>query len=427
MVWAQHWHRLIRQPLLQGFGVLSLCLLLSASLAYKPGEAFLGLVHFLPFFGIFAALSLLIQTSAQLRRLAWVLVLGSVPVTLVGLGQMFWGWAGPVQVLWIVVNWILPPTGNPPGRMDSVFEYANVLASYLVMVFVVTLGLWIHRNPWRPENVQDQNEETVASSKTLPLIDAEDPRRVVYRSQATPSLRVWLFLTACLGADAIALILTNSRNAWAIVVLVCLAYAVYLGWHWLLVLVGGVTGTVLLSAFGPEPLRQKLRQLVPAFFWARLTDEMFPDRPLPTLRTMQWRFAVTMAQQRPWTGWGLRNFSPLYQEKMHFWLGHPHNLPLMLAAETGIPATILFLGLVGWVFGRGWWKLSQGFGTLASPSFEDRLMFFTYLLAFSACTLFSLSDITLFDARINLLGWLLLAAIRGYGTKAALRCENNLA
>lgn len=372
----------------------------------------MGLVHFLPFFGVFAALSLLIQTSAQQRRLAWVLVLGSLPVLLVGLGQVFWGWAGPIQVLWIVVNWILPPTGNPPGRMASVFEYANVLASYLVLVFVVTLGLWIRSNPWKQDD--DQGGEPTSEIAGQVLV-SEDPRLVVYRPHTTPSLRVWLFLTGCLMVDAIALMLTNSRNAWAIAVFACLAYAVYLGWHWLLVLVSSAAGTVLLAAFAPAPLRQPLRQMVPAFFWARLTDEMFPDRPLPTLRMTQWQFAATMAQQRPWTGWGLRNFSPLYQEKLHFWLGHPHSLPLMLAAETGFPATLLLMGLVGWVVGRGTWMLSRGRAAMLShlQSFDDRLIFFTYLLAFFACSLFSLSDITLFDARLNLLGWLLLAVIRG--------------
>jgi O-antigen ligase len=47
------------------------------------------------------------------------------------------------------------------------------------------------------------------------------------------------------------------------------------------------------------------------FLWARLTDQLYPDRPLATLRTTQWQFAGSMAQQRPWTGWGLRNFTPL--------------------------------------------------------------------------------------------------------------------
>ena len=43
----------------------------------------------------------------------------------------------------------------------------------------------------------------------------------------------------------------------------------------------------------------------------------------------------------------------------------------------------------------------------------DRLIFFSYLLAFAACTLFNTVDVTLFDFRVNTISWLLLAAICG--------------
>ena len=35
----------------------------------------------------------------------------------------------------------------------------------------------------------------------------------------------------------------------------------------------------------------------------------------------------------------------------------------------------------------------------------------SYVLAFTGCILFSLFDVTLFDARINVLSWFLLAGI----------------
>jgi hypothetical protein len=44
---------------------------------------------------------------------------------------------------------------------------------------------------------------------------------------------------------------------------------------------------------------------------------------------------------------------------------------------------------------------------------QDKLIFFTYLLGFAGCTLFNLLDVTLFDLRVNTLGWLLLSAICG--------------
>ena len=137
-----------------------------------------------------------------------------------------------------------------------------------------------------------------------------------------------------------------------------------------------------------------------------MNDELFLGRPVETLRLSQWKFAVSMMQQKPLTGWGLRNFSMLYEAATHYYIGHPHNLMLMLACEMGIPATVVFYSIVGVVVGRG----VQLVGRLSA--FEGRSLVMI-VLAFLGCTVFSFFDVPIFDARINLLGWMLLAGIWG--------------
>lgn len=362
----------------RGFALLGLWLIVTTLFAVYRTDAWLGLANFLPLFVVFAALSALIQSPVQLRQLAWIVVLSSVPVIVIGLGQLFWGWEGHLKLFGIVIDLLISRGGNPLGRMASVFSYANVLASYLIVPFILGMGLWIEAYPGRKAKNWTQ----------------------------------WIFLTLVVGGNAIALILTNSRNAWGIVALAGLAFALYLGWRWLVAAVAAVVSIVLLAAFGPSPLKLWLRAIVPAFFWARISDEMYPNRPLALLRTTQWQFAWSMTQQRPLTGWGLRNFTPLYQAKWQVFLGHPHNLPLMLSAETGILGAVLLIGLVGWVVFQGV-QLFRIWPTATILQERDRLIFFSYLTAFLACSLFHVADITLFDARINLLGWLLLAAIAG--------------
>ncbi|MBL1174486.1 O-antigen ligase family protein [Pantanalinema sp. GBBB05] len=378
----------------QGLAIVSLLMLFSATFAQIPAAAFLGLFNFLPFFLAFAVLSELLRTPDQLRRLTWILVAGSVPVVIIGLGQQWLGWHGHVQLLGIVVDWLIRAGGNPPGRMSSVFFYANVLANYLVVTFILALGLWI---------------------------EAVNQRSFILKS--FPNQRQWLtpkllLLTGIVMSNAIALILTNSRNGWAIAAIACLALALYQGWRWLLVGVGAATSAVLMAAFAPSPIREGWRTIVPAFFWARLTDELYPNRPERMLRSTQWKFAWSMAEQRPWLGWGLRNFTPLYKAQVHSTMGHPHNLTLMLMAETGIPATIVLVSIVGWVVAQGSryllnWHSGAASATDALQTTCDRLICFTFLVAFMGCGLFSLFDVTLFDARINLIGWLLLAGICG--------------
>ncbi len=424
----QKFRQISRRPLNRGFAILSVLLIITAVFANNRIEAFLGLCNFLPFFIFFAVFSSLIQTPAQLRQLSWLLVISSIPVIILGLGQQFLGWSG-IDQLQPVFGWVLEPQGNPPGRMASVFMYANILACYLTIVFILALGLWMEGRGSATDYVTDLTE--VRQKNELPMPYALCP---MPNSQ-------FLFLTFAVLGNAVCLIFTNSRNAWGLAVLAAVAFAVYAGWKKILAAVFSAVGAVFLSAFGPEPLRQYLRTIIPAFFWARLTDEMFPNRPTATLRTTQWEFAWSMTQQRPWTGWGLRNFTALYQAQMHEWLGHPHSLILMLTAETGIPATLLLFGLVGWVLASGVLLLvnwpyfpvdtqEQEIEENAISNITnrvicqdinsgDRLILFSYLLAFAACTLFNTVDVTLFDFRVNTISWLLLAAICGIGHRAS--------
>jgi len=442
----QKFRQISRRPLNRGFAILSALLVITAVFANNRIEAFLGLYNFLPFFLLFATFSSLIQTLPQLRHLSWMIVMSSIPVIILGLGQQFLGWSG-IDQLQPVFGWVLEPKGNPPGRMASVFMYANILACYLTIAFILALGLWMGEG-FGNEQVTGFNgfNSSILAKEERVKKERINERPIPDSQFQIPNYR-FLFLSFAAIGNAVALIFTNSRNAWGLAVLAVLAFAFYAGYKKLLAAVFSVASTVFLSAFGPEPLRQYLQIIVPDFFWARLTDERFPNRPTATLRTTQWEFAWSMTQQRPWTGWGLRNFTPLYQAQMQEWLGHPHSLILMLTAETGIPATLLLFGLVGWVLARGVWLLAhwplfpadikhEEIATLEKAEnaldlnqksitdstnqvvcqdlrAADRLIFFSYLLAFVACTLFNTVDVTLFDFRLNTTSWLLLAAICG--------------
>ncbi|MGJ5631307.1 O-antigen ligase family protein [Nostoc sp. CALU 1950] len=396
ITWLKQSRKISRRPLNWGFALLSLLLIVSAGFAQDKTTAFLGLFNLLPFFLLFAAHSDLIQTFAQLRQMAWILVIGSMPVVIIGLGQLFLGWSLKFEILWIVLAWTIRPGGNPPGRIASLFLHANTFAAYLAIIFILALGLWLEQwrlgiGYWRlgisKNSVPNRQSPVTSPQSPLPF----------------------LFLTVAVITNFIALIFTNSRNGWAIAIFACLAYALYQGWR---ILVGGVAAivsSVLLAAFAPLPVAQVFRRVVPAFFWARLNDDMYPDRPVALMRKTQWEFAWSLAQQHPWTGWGLRSFSQIYKAQMQIPLGHPHNLFLMLSAETGFPSAFLFCGLLAWI-------LITGIQLLQKSKYintKDRLIFFSYLLAFVGWILLNMVDVTLFDFRLNALSWLILAAICG--------------
>ncbi|BAY69317.1 hypothetical protein DSM107007_15730 [Nostoc sp. PCC 7120 = FACHB-418] len=382
VTWVRQYRSIIRRPINWGFGLLSFLLFVSACFANDKTAAFVGLFNLLPFFLLFTGLGFLIQTTAQLRHIAWILVLGSVPVVIMGFGQLFLGWNLQIQVLWILLDWTIAPGGSPPGRMAALFMHANIFAAYLAIAFTLGIGLLLEQ--WQARSSGSGEENT------------QFPTPII-------------FLTLSVIADFAALILTNSRNGWAIAIIACLAFALYQGWRLLVGGVAAVVTTVLLSAFAPPPIAQVLRQIVPAFFWARLNDQMYPDRPLALMRKTQWQFAWSLTQQRPWTGWGLRNFTDLYKAQMNIDLGHPHNLFLMFSAETGLPSTFLFFGLLSWILFAG----SQILWKSNNINQQDKLIFFSYLVVFGEWLLFNTVDVTLFDFRLNTLSWVVMAAIAG--------------
>ncbi|MBN3910385.1 MAG: O-antigen ligase family protein [Nostoc sp. NMS1] len=438
ITWLKQSRKINRRPINWGFALLSLLLIASAGFADDKTAAFLGLFNLLPFFLLFVAHSALIQTFVQLRQMAWVLAIGSMPVVILGLGQLFLGWSLKLEILWVVLSWTIAPGGNPPGRIASFFLHANTFAAYLTIVFILSLGLWIEEwalgmghwawgmghGAWGMEKRQGRQGRGGRQGRDYSIIPPCPPCLPAPSSPLPPlpitpypqrgphlprSPLPFIFLTIAVIINFITLIFTNSRNGWAIAIFACLAYALYQGWRILVSGVAAIVSSVLLAAFAPSPVAQIFRSVVPTFFWARLNDDMYPDRPVALMRKTQWEFAWSLAKEHPWTGWGLRSFSGLYKAQMQIPLGHPHNLFLMLSAETGFPSTFLFCGLLGWI-------LITGFQLLRKPKYintEDRLIFFSYLLAFVGWVLLNTVDVTLFDFRLNVISWLVIAAICG--------------
>ncbi|MGD2181013.1 O-antigen ligase family protein [Lusitaniella coriacea] len=381
-IWQQQYRQMIQLPLNRALGILSLLLIVSASFAEKPGEAFLGLFNLLPLFACFVALRQLIQTPAQLRRIAWIFAIASIPAIILGFGQILGGWASPQWVLSLFA-WVMEAEGRPPGRMSSIFMYANILAAYLLIVLTLSLGLWLDTyKTWREDRTLRQQ---------------------------------WLLLllAVIIIGDVGALVFTSSRNVWGVAILACLAFALHIGWKWLVLGVTTAAGIVLWASFGPTLGRDSLRRIVPGYFWRRLSGEMYSPPPVAELRTSQWQFTLEMARDRPLFGWGLRNFSPLYEAQTQVWLGHPHNLFFMFLAEMGIPAFLLFCGIVGWILARAILLLRIWSNSPRVQWHQNSSILFTYLVTFGSLILFNLLDVTIFDFRINFLGYIILSAICG--------------
>ena len=354
--WRDPWNA----PLMAASGLM----ILGCFVAYDQGLAWVGLGNWLPFFWGFWGFQPYVMSREARRRSALWLVAGSVPVVVTGLGQLWWGWQGPWQLLGGLIVWFMAAGGRPEGRLSGLFDYANIASAWLSMVWPLTLAALVQQglNRWR---------------------------------------RVVVVILAVLLV--VALVLTESRNGWGSLMLVVPLVLGPPSWPWLIPLLALALLPVLLSVLPGVPLmlQDPARTLVPESLWARLNDSQYAgERVLASTRISQWNVALQLIAERPWLGWGAAAFSVIYPLRTGQWHGHAHNLPLELAIGHGLPVAML---LVGFVLALLVVSLRRGFSGLFDRAWWTALFVLMVLHG---------TDLPFFDSRLNIAGWILLAGLR---------------
>lgn len=348
--------------------VAAVAMVLGCFTASSGWLAWVGLANWLPFFWAFWGFQPYLCTPAARRRVALMLVAGTVPVVITGLGQLWLGWAGPFQILGGLVIWHLREGGNPPGRLAGLFDYANIAGAWLVLVWPLALAALLQRG-------------------------LSGTRRLV--------------VLAIVASQVAALVLTESRNAWGALVLALPLVAGPASWLWLLPLVVLILVLIVLASLEgvPQLIQAPLRELVPEMVWGRLSDQAYAgQRPLAITRLAQWGVALQLIAERPWLGWGAAAFSVIYPLRTGHWHGHPHNLPIDLALSHGLPAAVLVVALVLGLLIRAA-ALGMATGALFDRAWWTAVLVLVALHA---------TDIPMYDSRINVAGWVLLVGLRCY-------------
>ena len=354
--WRDPWNA----PLLLASGLM----ILGCFGANDQGLAWVGLGNWIPFFWGFWGFQPYVMSGEARRRSALLLVAGSVPVVVTGLGQLWWGWQGPWQLLGGLIVWFMAAGGRPEGRLSGLFDYANIASAWLSMVWPLSLAALVQQglNRWR---------------------------------------RVVVLILAVLLL--VALVLTESRNGWGALVLVVPLVLGPPSWPWLIPLLVLALLPVLLSVLPGVPLmlQDPARTLVPESLWARLNDSQYAgERVLASTRISQWNVALQLIGERPWLGWGAAAFSVIYPLRTGQWHGHAHNLPLELAIAHGLPVAVL---LVGFVVALLVVSLRRGLSRLFDRAWWTALFVLMVLHG---------TDLPFFDSRLNIAGWILLAGLR---------------
>ncbi len=167
----------------------------------------------------------------------------------------------------------------------------------------------------------------------------------VARLVFAPSRNPWPMIAV--PALLVALVVTNTRNAWIGAFLaVSLLLAIR---NWKLVIIAPVLAG-LAFAIAPGAIRQRANSM------------LNPTDPASRDRIVMLKIGVDMVRDHPWLGTGPEMIQPVYPsyrekypEAVNPTNPHLHNVPIQIAAERGLPALAAWLWFVV-VAGRDLWR-----------------------------------------------------------------------
>lgn len=364
-----------------GLGAIALLMVLSSILAYDREQAFLQLFNFLPFFALFAVFPFVVRTVAQLEQVALALVIASIPLNGLAIVQFLMKLG--LRNRWLPKDIRQSALGEwarslpHQNRASSIFDHPNVFASYLVLILGLGLGVWLYHRMGSPSSMPEPSRAPSKSAR----------------------MQIWLYrlLPLALALTLVGLYTAGSRNGIAVAVLQCLVFA------GVMIQQRGDRRVLYASLFGLSVL---LVCIVSVGLAGRVVSLGAMARDP---RVEAWTIAFNLFRQRPWLGWGLGSYSQLYPNlttsTQYDYISHTHNLWLLLTTETGIFVTVGLTLVIGRIYAHSILSLSR-----TAFSAQSALVL-GYALAFGGAIAFTLFDVTFYDARVNVVNWVILSGL----------------
>jgi len=369
--------------LLTGLAVL-MALTLAAGSPGQSLEHQLRLMNWLPFFWFFLAIGPYLDTEASRSRAALAITAGSLPIALISLGQAAFGLIGPWQTLYGLIEWTLPAFHRYYGA--GVFPNPNFNAAWMAMSLPLAAVLCLRAQA-----------------------QANGP------GSRLQSALAWVVLLSL----ATSLYINSSRTALLAGAIGLLA----LSWRAFLkpvsVVVTMAAAALALASY-PANLPPWLTPLKQLALWSsgklprKVGTMVSANATSANLRSNYYPRIIEFIRAHPWGGkseWLLQQEGSQVLEQAASLkpagVAHFHSLPLQFAFDHGIPALILLSSIAAIIVIKAGRALKQ---SKPSDSVGDHSVDKAMLIAACIAIFLHTFDIPSFESRINLLGWILLAA-----------------
>ena len=328
-----------------------------------PILSWLGLFNWIPFFWVFWSSQYFLKSSQQREIISKLLVLGTIPVILTGIGQYFFEWHGPIKFLHGLVTWYQRPIDSASG-LSGLFNHANYAGSWFTFLLPLSIALAIKK-----------------SNKSI-----------LFKTNL-------IFIIFCI-------VLTNSRNAWASSLL---TIPILFGTYSFIFLTPLLLflGTIILittNNYFEGDLQNWFQDNIPDKIWREFSSEGFTG--LNVTRFEIFKAAIKLIIMNPLIGTGGGSFPIIYEIQTGFWKGHTHNIFTDLSLSYGIPAMLILIYVFLSIISNGYKKSYFKRGVL------ENLIDKAWISATIIFLISQFIDVQYYDARISLTFWILLAGLK---------------
>ena len=323
----------------------------------------IGLANWIPFFWCFWGFQSFLNSDKKRKIAGMILLSGTMPVIITGLGQSLFNWYGPHEALNGLIIWYQRPLEGVTG-LTGLFNNPNYAGIWLNIIWPFCLA-------------------SLMKSK-----------KVFFEK-----ILIYFFtfsITLCT-------ILTNSRSAW---IGILIGSLIMLGKNYfglmrnLIMLLSAIIGLTIFPLFGNH-IQNLLRNFIPDSIWMEFTDFQYT-------RLEIWVSGLKTLFNNPIFGTGAGSFSKIFRNESGLWKGHAHNLPLELAISYGVPTLILISIPIFYMIYKLVISISFNNKLKLSISNHDK----AWIISFLILLISQMVDVQYFDGRVSIVGWLLLAGIK---------------
>jgi len=337
---------------------------------WDPNIYWINLFNWIPFFFIFWIFKPYLKNVISRKRVIYILLVGSIPLIITGIGQYFLKWHGPIILFNGLLTWFQRPIGSY-GGLTGLFNNENYAAIWLAIIWPLSLACILN--------------------KKLSLFQ----KFLVY------SFIILIAFTAILTRSRIvrfellvSYILTFLNHIQILLIPIYLIFIIFLA----------------IKLYPNIGLSFQFDKSIIALF--KKINIMDFEKFLKNIQNIDriniWMQTINLIIKRPFIGWGAATFPYLFYHKDKAYFSHTHNIFFEIAYSYGlIPAILISIPIIS-ILIISFNKLFINKNT--SKNHELRLEKSWWIATFTI-VVSHLVDIQYYDFRISFIFWIFLSGL----------------